>query len=85
MKNFSLMGKPMKDAWVRWSRVVGEAFLDWLAVPKGLRWLDVPYGSAFVSTSDAATVWIDQMHAAASGACHSFIPVTGHWSTLCAR
>ena len=25
----------------RWSRIGGEAFLDWLAVPKGLRWLDV--------------------------------------------
>jgi ubiquinone/menaquinone biosynthesis C-methylase UbiE len=29
----------------RWSRIVGEAFLDWLAVPKGLRWLDVGCGN----------------------------------------
>jgi ubiquinone/menaquinone biosynthesis C-methylase UbiE len=29
----------------RWSRIVGEAFLDWLAVPKGLRWLDVGGGN----------------------------------------
>ena len=29
----------------RWSRVVGESFLSWLAVPKGLRWLDVGCGN----------------------------------------
>ena len=29
----------------RWSRVVGEKFLDWLAVPQGLRWLDVGCGN----------------------------------------
>src|SRR5262249_62303397 len=29
----------------RWSRLVGETFLDWLAVPKGLRWLDVGCGN----------------------------------------
>jgi SAM-dependent methyltransferase len=29
----------------RWSRAVGEAFLDWLAIPKGLRWLDVGCGN----------------------------------------
>ena len=29
----------------RWSRLVGEAFLDWLDVPKGLRWLDVGCGN----------------------------------------
>jgi len=29
----------------RWSRAVGEAFLDWLAVTKGLRWLDVGCGN----------------------------------------
>ena len=29
----------------RWSRVVGETFLDWLAVAKGLRWLDVGCGN----------------------------------------
>ena len=33
----------------RWSRIVGEAFLDWLAAPKGLRWLDVGCGNgAFI-------------------------------------
>ncbi len=29
----------------RWSRLVGEVFLDWLDVPKGLRWLDVGCGN----------------------------------------
>jgi ubiquinone/menaquinone biosynthesis C-methylase UbiE len=29
----------------RWSRLVGEAFLDWLDVPKRLRWIDVGCGS----------------------------------------
>jgi SAM-dependent methyltransferase len=29
----------------RWSRLVGEIFLDWLAAPEGLRWLDVGCGN----------------------------------------
>jgi ubiquinone/menaquinone biosynthesis C-methylase UbiE len=29
----------------RWSRLVGERFLDWLDAPKGLRWLDVGCGN----------------------------------------
>ncbi len=29
----------------RWSRAAGEVFLDWLALPGGLRWLDVGCGS----------------------------------------
>ena len=29
----------------RWSRLVGEQFLDWLDLPKGLRWLDVGCGN----------------------------------------
>jgi ubiquinone/menaquinone biosynthesis C-methylase UbiE len=29
----------------RWSRLVGEVFLDWLDIPKGLRWLDVGCGN----------------------------------------
>lgn len=35
----------------RWSRLVGDIFLDWLAVPKGMRWLDVGCGNgAFTET-----------------------------------
>lgn len=29
----------------RWSRAVGEVFLDWLTLPKGLKWLDVGCGT----------------------------------------
>jgi ubiquinone/menaquinone biosynthesis C-methylase UbiE len=29
----------------RWSRHVGETFLAWLDLPKGLRWLDVGCGN----------------------------------------
>jgi SAM-dependent methyltransferase len=29
----------------RWSRDVGAVFLDWLAMPKGLRWVDVGCGN----------------------------------------
>lgn len=29
----------------RWSRLAGETFLDWLALPGGLRWLDVGCGN----------------------------------------
>lgn len=33
----------------RWSRPVGEQFIDWLAVPPGLRWLDVGCGNGAFS------------------------------------
>jgi ubiquinone/menaquinone biosynthesis C-methylase UbiE len=29
----------------RWSRAAGEIFLDWLSLPKGLKWLDVGCGT----------------------------------------
>jgi ubiquinone/menaquinone biosynthesis C-methylase UbiE len=29
----------------RWSRAAGEVFIDWLALPKGLNWLDVGCGT----------------------------------------
>src|SRR3974390_3655064 len=38
-------GKAYERRMGRWSRIVGEAFLDWLAVPKGLRLLDVGCGN----------------------------------------
>src|SRR6266436_3757131 len=28
-----------------WSRLTGEVFLDWLAPPSGLRWIDIGCGS----------------------------------------
>ena len=34
------------DGWVgRWSRPVAAQFIDWLAVPRGLRWADVGCGT----------------------------------------
>src|ERR1700730_3257708 len=33
----------------RWSRLVTEAFLDWLNAPKNLRWLDVGCGNGAFS------------------------------------
>jgi SAM-dependent methyltransferase len=29
----------------RWSRLIGDGFIDWLGAPKGLRWLDVGCGN----------------------------------------
>jgi SAM-dependent methyltransferase len=35
----------------RWSRLVGDIFLDWLGAPNGMRWLDVGCGNgAFTET-----------------------------------
>ena len=38
-------GKAYERLIGRWSRLVGEDFLDWLDVPQGLRWLDVGCGN----------------------------------------
>lgn len=38
-------GKVYERLMGRWSRLAGEEFLDWLNVPKGLRWLDVGCGN----------------------------------------
>jgi SAM-dependent methyltransferase len=38
-------GKAYEQNMGRWSRVAGREFLDWLALPKGLRWLDVGCGN----------------------------------------
>jgi trans-aconitate methyltransferase len=35
----------------RWSRLVAPSFLDWLAVPDGLRWADVGCGSGALSAA----------------------------------
>ena len=39
-------GAAYEEGMGRWSRLVGDVFLDWLAPPSGLRWLDVGCGSA---------------------------------------
>jgi SAM-dependent methyltransferase len=38
-------GKVYERLMGRWSRLVAEAFLDWLNAPKNLRWLDVGCGN----------------------------------------
>ena len=48
-----------KDVWAsgdayepyvgRWSRLVGREFVDWLALPHGMRWLDVGCGTGCLS------------------------------------
>ncbi|MGA6940242.1 MAG: class I SAM-dependent methyltransferase [Pseudolabrys sp.] len=38
-------GKAYERLMGRWSRLVGDVFLNWLAVPRGLRWLDVGCGN----------------------------------------
>ena len=45
VENFFNDGEAYERRMGRWSRVVGEAFLDWLAVPNGLRWIDVGCGN----------------------------------------
>lgn len=38
-------GKAYERMMGRWSRLVGEPFLDWLAIPAGQRWVDVGCGN----------------------------------------
>jgi ubiquinone/menaquinone biosynthesis C-methylase UbiE len=44
-------GKAYERLMGRWSQLAGKVFLDWLALPKGLHWLDVGCGNgAFTET-----------------------------------
>ncbi|HUZ72890.1 MAG TPA: methyltransferase domain-containing protein [Stellaceae bacterium] len=43
--NFFTDGAAYERVMGRWSALVGDIFLDWLALPKGLRWLDVGCGN----------------------------------------
>jgi ubiquinone/menaquinone biosynthesis C-methylase UbiE len=45
VENFFSDGEAYERRMGRWSRVVGEVFLDWLAVAEGLRWIDVGCGN----------------------------------------
>lgn len=44
-QNFFTDGAAYERMMGRWSTAAGEVFLDWLAQPKGLRWLDVGCGT----------------------------------------
>ena len=49
----------------RWSRRVGDVFIDWIEAPRGLRWLDIGCGTGVFTEqvmrdrSPAAVVGID--------------------------
>ena len=43
--NFFTDGQAYERQTGRWSRVVGERFIQWLALPSGLAWLDVGCGT----------------------------------------
>ena len=43
------------DQWMgRWSRLLAHEFLDWLALPMGLRWIDICCGSAIPASASPA-------------------------------
>jgi ubiquinone/menaquinone biosynthesis C-methylase UbiE len=44
-KGFFTDGEAYERMMGRWSRTAGEVFWDWLALPPGLRWLDVGCGT----------------------------------------
>jgi len=44
-RSFFTDGAAYEQLMGRWSRSAGEVFLDWLALPKGLSWLDVGCGT----------------------------------------
>ena len=44
-RSFFTDGQAYERLMGRWSRAAGTTFLDWLALPKGLHWLDVGCGT----------------------------------------
>jgi len=48
-KGFFTDGAAYERMMGRWSRAVGDVFLDWLALPPGLSWLDVGCGTGAFS------------------------------------
>src|SRR6516165_9192760 len=55
--NLFVDGEAYERRMGRWTRLAGEAFLDWLDVPTGLQWLDVGCGSgAFTEVLTARCV-----------------------------
>jgi ubiquinone/menaquinone biosynthesis C-methylase UbiE len=58
-------GKAYERLMGRWSKIAGEQFIDWLAPPAGLRWVDVGCGNGaftevlIAKTAPAAVTGID--------------------------
>jgi ubiquinone/menaquinone biosynthesis C-methylase UbiE len=49
MKDLWESGNPYEYFMGRWSRLVGQSFVDWLNVPPGKKWLDVGCGTGALS------------------------------------
>lgn len=49
MKDSWQSGDPYEYYMGRWSKLIAELFVDWLALPSGLSWLDVGCGSGALS------------------------------------
>jgi ubiquinone/menaquinone biosynthesis C-methylase UbiE len=68
-------GKAYERLMGRWSRLAGEKFLDWLAAPKNLKWLDAGCGNgAFTEVlmarcSPASVVGVDPSEGQLAYAC----------------
>lgn len=50
-RNVFTDGEAYERVMGRWSRVVGDIFLDWLSLQQGLRWLDVGCGTGSFTES----------------------------------
>lgn len=48
-------GDPYERFMGRWSRLVGEKFIDWLAAPANLKWIDVGCGTGALSEAIATS------------------------------
>jgi ubiquinone/menaquinone biosynthesis C-methylase UbiE len=49
IKNRWTSGAHYDQGMGRWSRLLAYEFLDWLAIPAGLRWIDICCGSGIVT------------------------------------
>jgi ubiquinone/menaquinone biosynthesis C-methylase UbiE len=69
----------------RWSRAVGEKFLNWLALPQGLHWLDVGCGNgAFTETliRYSAPAKVDAVDPSSDQVSHARSRATGDVATF---
>ena len=78
-------GKAYERLMGRWSRLAGRVFLDWLNLPKGLRWLDVGCGNGAFTETLIAHAAPSEVHSASNsqlaGASGDSIPTLSATST----